>query len=797
MKRLLLAAAAACLYLFAGAEEFPVPKRPLTALDSLAVSEIRARLAEIKKTRPSVALVLSGGGAKGAAHIGVIKYLEQIEMPVDVVLGTSMGGLVGGMYALGYGADRMDSIIRSIQWNPMLTDKLQREYISYSEMKYKERYLMNFPFYYERTDVSGQEYADRTPRKNRIGLSDEDGGDGIGTNLLGSLPSGYAKGQNVFNLITSLSVGYQDTIAFSRLPVPFMCVATDLVSGRGVYMYSGKLTSAMRSTMSIPVLFAPVKTDGMVLVDGGMRDNFPVAAARELGADIVIGVDLGGEDRTFEQINNIGDIVMQGVEMLGRPAYRYNTGIADLCIKPVLTGYNMLSFDSASIDVLLSRGYEAALDNADALDELRRLTGPATAGCRMKPATDINTEPVLIESIEIVGVPEKEKSVLMDRIKLRPGDRLSRNEAERIVGQISGTKAYEYVSYELDGTHEPYRLVIHCRKGPIHRFGVGLRMDTEEISSVLLNIGLNSRKLYGSTYDFTGKISANPYARFQYSYDGARMPTITVSASFKWANIDMLEDIGLNMSDFHLKYFDMSQEAYLSRRAWSLFDFRGGLRNRYFKVRSLLSQDFIHGEYDLKRINNDFISVFAEAGIDNFDHGYFPKSGVSAGLSYEWVFYGHPNKINNFHIVSADAKVVIPAEKVFAFIPSAGIRFLLGGDDIPLAYVNAVGGSMAGRYFDHQMAFVGKNNVAAMRTLLAMLRADLRFEVAKHHYVTGIVNYARDCDSFSEFVSNGHGWIGAGVEYAYDAFFGPVRADLHWSSITGKPGFYIGIGYNF
>ena len=784
------------MFLTAAAGELPVPRKPLTALDSLSVSEIREKMTEIKKTRPAVALVLSGGGAKGAAHIGVIKYLEQIGMPVDMVLGTSMGGLVGGMYAIGYTADRMDSLIRSINWNPMLTDKLPRGYISYSEMKYKEKYLMNFPFYYERTRDEKRKQEDR-PSRNRIRLgSEDDGDDMLRTNLLGSLPSGYAKGQNVFNLITSLSVGYQDSVAFSRLPVPFMCVATDLVDGTAVYMYSGKLARSMRSTMSIPGLFAPVKTGGMVLVDGGMRDNFPVAAARDLGADIVIGVDLGGENRTFDQINNIGDIVMQGVEMLGMPAYQYNAGLADVCIKPVLTEYNMLSFESSSIDVILSRGYEAALDNAEALDELKRRTGSAEPPRPSGHATDINIEPVLIESIEINGVPEKEKSFLMERIRVRPGDRLSRAEAERIVGQIYGTKAYEYVTYELDGTEEPYSLVIHCRKGPVHRFGIGLRMDTEEIASVLLNIGLNSRKLYGSAYDFTGKISANPYARFRYSYNGAKIPTITAEAYFKWANIDMLEDIGLNMADFHLKYFDMRQEVYLSRRAWSLFDFRGGFRNRYFKVRSLLSQDFMQG-YDMKRINNDFLSVFADAGIDTFDKGYFPGSGFSAGVSYEWVFYGYPNKIENFHVVQAGAKVVIPAEKVFAFIPSAGIRFLLGGGDIPLAYVNAVGGSMAGRYFDQQLAFIGKNNVTAMRTLLAMLRADLRFEVAKHHYVTGIVNYARDCDTFGEFVSNGPGWIGTGVEYAYDAFFGPVKADLHWSNITGKPGFYIGIGYNF
>lgn len=803
MKRFFLVAAAIFFACVCFADEFPVPRRAMSPSDSIAVSEIKERVAKIKEKRPVVALVLSGGGAKGAAHIGVIKYLESIDMPVDMVLGTSMGGLIGGLYALGYNSQQMDSIIRCVDWNRTMTDKVSREYISYSEMKYKEKYVLNFPFYYSRDEVDEDneaelEFGEESARKRKIRLSaDEDGTDIVKNNFLGSLPAGYAKGQNVFNIISSLSVGYQDSILFSRLPVPFMCVATDLVSGTGVFMYSGKLATAMRSTMSIPGVFAPVKIDGMVLVDGGMRDNYPVAAARELGADIVIGVELGDEKRGYDQINNIVDIVFQGIDMLGMQAYLHNVPLADINIKPVLTGYNMMSFDPVSIDVILSRGYEAALANAEQLDELKKRVGEDSHRLNAPKAVDINETPVAIDGIEIRGVPDREVAILKGRLKIETGDRISRDDIENIVGQIYGTKAYEYVTYELEGTEEPYHLVINCKKGPIHRFGLGLRADTEEIVSILLNFGFNSRKLYGSTYDFTGRISANPYIKFQYSYDGVKMPTFNFSASARWANLDMFEDIGINTSNMHLKYFDTVQEIYASNLKWSLFDIKGGIRNRYFKVRSLLSQDLAIGDYDFKGVNNDFLSLFLNAGADTFDDGYFPKRGFSANLSYEWVFNGYPNKIHNFHVVGADARVVVAAPKVFAFIPSINLRFLLGGTTIPMAYANVIGGSVSGRYFDQQLAFIGKNNAAAMRTILTMFRTDFRFEVAKNHYVTGILNYARDCDSFKEYANKEAGWFGAGVEYAYDAFFGPVKLDVHWSNITKKAGFYIGVGYNF
>ena len=244
--------------------------------DSLAIVSMRQRMAEIRKHRPTVALVLSGGGAKGAAHIGVIDYIEKLGIPVDMVLGTSMGGLVGSLYSLGYTPQQMDSIIRSIDWHWAFSDEVSREYVSYSGMKYREKYLLSVPFYYEKEyfkmKMEDESEMDQIRRHDElhIGADFEDGPDFIKKNLLGSLPSAYIYGQNVSNLISSLTIGYQDSIDFKNLPKPFVCVATDMVSGKAKIWHSGKINTAMRSTMSIPGVFAPVRTDGMVLVDGGL-----------------------------------------------------------------------------------------------------------------------------------------------------------------------------------------------------------------------------------------------------------------------------------------------------------------------------------------------------------------------------------------------------------------------------------------------------------------------------------------------------------------------------------------------
>lgn len=797
--------------------------------DSILVAEIRTRMDSIRTRRPTVALVLSGGGAKGAAHIGVIEYLESIDMPIDMVLGTSMGGLVGGIYALGYPIHQLDSIVRTIDWDLALSDRIPMEYVSYSEKKYKEKYLLSFPFYYQKeyylerkADEMKYSGADSTVTATVAAVHKKDNGQevdvpeefdradiqrhddrmGFGANpdnsvslikdnLLGSLPSGYIYGQNVQNLFSALSVGYQDSLDFIDLPIPFACVATDLVSGKAKVWHEGKLTTALRSTMSIPGIFAPVKVDGMVLVDGGMRDNYPTSLARQMGADIVIGVDVSSGRKRYDEINNIGDIINAGIDMLGRSVYEENVKLADINIKPELEDYNMMSFDKESIDRIIHLGYVAAYQNEIRLKNIKASLGADSLVLHGKKAIDLNIDSVYVDGVEIRGVSEAESAILMKRIGIRPGDKVCRSDVEDVVAEVFGTQAYDYVTYELEGTGQPFHLVINCKPGPIHHFGFGVRLDTEEVVSVLLNVSLNAHRLQGSIFDFTGKISTNPYFQFHYRYNSPKAPTINATASVKWTGMNLLD---FTSSRFNLDYLNVRQEFYLSNINWSLFDIQLGLRNDYFNLRSLYSSGGLFGDYNMDQLQNDYVSLFLNARADTFDDGYFPTSGYKAGVSYGWTFAGFPYRFNNFHALNIDAKTVLNAG-IFSFIPSINFSFLFGYK-VPLAYVNCIGGSIPGRYIDQQIPFIGVNNLALARNILTVFRTDFRFRVARNHYVTGIVNYYRDSDDFSTY-TQGLGVFGAGVEYGFDTIFGPLTANLHWSSLTKRVGFYIGFGYYF
>lgn len=796
MKRLILTIFLLVATLYVPHQSFARSVNPKE--DSLAIVQMRQRMAEIRKTRPTVALVLSGGGAKGAAHVGVIRRIEELGIPVDMVLGTSMGGLIGGLYSLGYSPNQMDTIISNIDWKWALTDKLSREYISYEDMKYKEKYMLSIPFYYEKDYFEAKvQHAlkfgpmRKHPEEFHIGADKPSGLLMLKKNLLGSLPSGYIYGQNVNNLISSLTVGYQDSIDFKELPKPFVCIAADMVSGKAKIWHSGKINQAMRSTMSIPGMFAPVRVNGMVLVDGGLRDNYPTTLAREMGADIIIGVDLSQGRRSFADVNNIADIISQGIDMLGLEAFETNVNIPDVKIKPNLKGYNMMSFNATAIDTIKNRGYAAAIAQDSLLRVVASRTSKIEQSQSRKSAVGFKLDSLMISEVDILGVLPKEEEMLKQKFHLEFKEKISRNELDNIIDNIYGTQAYDYVTYELLGSDDPYKLVLTCKKGPIHQFGLGVRADTEEIVSVLINVGINVHKMSGHTFDFTGRISANPSLTVKWSYDAPKMPTLNVAASLRWTDLGLLNLWGNRLS---LGYLNTKQEVYLSNLKWKLFNMRVGARNEFIKINNIKSSQFI-GDYDFGQLNNDFITAFAEVNADTFDDGYFPTKGFTAGLSYGWTFGGFPHTFKNFHTVTTEAKVVVPAGKVFAFIPSVSARFLFG-DDVPVAYFNAMGGSLPGRYVDQQMPFVGINNLSAMKNILTIFRTDYRFRLAKNHYMTAILNYARDCDSFKEYAT-GLGYFGAAAEYSYDTIFGPITFNVHWSNLTNKVGIYLSAGYNF
>lgn len=773
----------------------------LSQEDEKSVKEMRYKMAQIKKRRPTVALVLSGGGAKGAATVGALKFLEQYEIPIDMVVGTSIGGLVGGMYALGYSPEYLDSLFKTMDWQMALSDKVDDSFIPYSRRRYREKFLLSFPFFYREEDykdfLEGDlPFAGGKSRRLKLGADESNPrsvSDVINGNLLGSLPSGFVFGQNVNHIISSRTVGYSDSTNFFSLPIPYACVATDLPTSKAKIWHSGSMNLAMRSTMSIPGLFAPVRTEGMVLVDGGMRNNFPVNIAKELGADIVIGIDLAtGNTLSAKDIKNLGDILISGMELFANDAYEKNISMVDILIHPDLDGYNMLSFNAQAVEDMSVRGYKAAEEVAPQLEALRKRLGNEKFKLNATPAVDIDRTDVHIGEIEIVGVSEKEAEYLRSKMYVQPNSIVDRKVIENDIASIFGKGAYDYVNYELRGSQEPYKLRILCKRGPMHQLGLGARIDTEDLVSLLLNVGLNTNSIYGSSLDMTARISTSPYIDLLYSYNAPHFSTFNARAEFRYTNRN---NFLRGDENYDIAFFLATQELYMSNMHWSQFDVKLGLRNQFLKINRVLASNVV-GDYDFDNLSADYLGLFVDGRIETMDDGYFPTRGISLGIRGDAIYRGFDGSKSGKFLGIAQVDGSFPFSfGAFTLIPRANARFIFG-KNIPLIHSNLIGGDMRGRYVEQQMPFIGITGAAIRRPYLLLARLDARYRVGKSHYFSLLGNYSYDFDDFGAFVHGESIW-GVGAEYAYDSIVGPLKAQINWSSLNNSVGFYVSLGYNF
>ena len=778
--------------------------------DEAAFQEMRRRMDRIRRTehRPTVALVLSGGGAKGAAHVGVLRYLEEQQIPVDMVLGTSMGGLVGGLYALGYDAPYLDSLLTTMDWEVMLSDKVPQDYISYATKMYREKYMFAIPFHYSDDVFRAMTGQEETVRKSRgrsrsegATVSSEDGVSVPLNTIARSLPAGYVNGLNVNNVFSSLSAGYQDSISFLDLPIPFCCVASDMVSCKAKNWTSGSITEALRSTMSIPGLFDPVRTHGMVLVDGGTRNNFPTDLAREMGADFIIGVDLSDKDMTYDEINNIADILWTFIDMLGREAFSKNVGGTDVFIKPDLHEYNMLSFDAKSIQTITDRGYAAAQKQSEALLALKKMMPEARTELRSRPADDITRSSLQVSTIEFEGLTDKESRFLSRKLGFRAGDRVGKTEIDHAVATFFATGSFESVTYALLGEQEPYRLVFRCQKRPVHQLGFGYRADNESLVDVILNVGFNAHKIAGAKLDLTGKVGQNPYAQAHFSFDGLRTPTFNIDAKVNRSvsDIRLGDAAALN----RLTYWGHKEDVYFSNMRWTKMDFNVGGRNRYICPTQWLSNQNVTatGE-ELRAMGGDYLSAFASGRAYTFDDAYFPHKGIDLQLDYEWVLAKPGDEAyRGEHLAAAKLRGVVPFGSHVALLMGVNARVVLNGetDDMSnLGLKNFIGGTMAGRYIDQQIPFCGFGGMMLVDNYLASADAALRLRFGKNLFTTFQVGAFKSEDALKGFLDIPHQLVtGACFELGFNSIAGPLRLDLRWNDLTRNVGAYISFGYDF
>ena len=823
MKKLLTAVFISLILPFAANAQILQSATP--EADSVAFARVRERMDSIRQYRPTVGLVLAGGGARGLAHIGVIKYMEELGIPVDVITGTSMGGLVGGLYALGYKHDQLDSLVRAIEWPIMMSDNIPNAYVAYKIKKYREKYVIRIPFHYDDEDLA------RRLDKERIAevMAAEAGHNSSdmleeSINKMGiGMPDGYLYGLNVRNMLSSISVGYQDSIDFVNLPIPYACVATDMYSMTPKYWTSGNLNTAMRSTMAIPFYFRAVRGDGEILLDGGMRNNFPVDLAKEMGADIVIGSDMAIH-REYNELNSPVDFLFQTITLLASGTAGPAMEMLDLDVHHELPGYNMLSFDDKSVDDIIDQGYQNALDHKELFQSIAALVSgkdePAIS--HPKPAVNLALQKVAVGNIVFAGISDEERDKIVHRRDFPADQMYDREMIEKLLNRIYGTNAFESVTYHLEGSEEPYTLVFECQKGQVNDSAVGIRADTDETVAVALHLGLGTRRLSGLRMTTDLKLGTNP----SFAVEGAlksRIGLPTVGATFRSRLINSTTGF---LSDINDKLLTTALDLFVEDSRMLFGSMRAGVTAEMDPYEHYLAYEDYWDGWDWKSY---WLSSFANVKFDTFDDGYFPTRGIRFSLDGRYVFKGYSidldenayfhkegsvttegGTVPNYWSTAASLEAAFSIGSNFTILPSIRMGWYSfegfyknistmdhGPEDVMNPkHVVSFGGFMPNRYTERQLPFFGFPTAYKETFPLCLIsQLDLRFRFLRKNYIT--LRGGVDLEDYTfNYLFKVYPIWAAGCEYSRQTMIGPLRLALQWNDMTRITA-YASIGFDF
>ena len=765
-----------------------------------------------ESSRPKVGLVLSGGGAKGAAHIGVLKYIEEAGIPIDYIAGTSMGSIVGGMYALGYTSDEILSIISEVDWDRLISDQVERKKISY-ERKYESRsQLLTIPF---SVGTDKQELQSRSFKN--------------------SLPTGIVSGDNLINLFNSLSVGYSDPLDFNDLPTPFLCIATNVINGEADVLNKGVFSKSLRASMAIPVLFDPVKIDDILYADGGLVNNFPAEQCRAMGADYVIGVSMSpGLESDPENLTSLFSQVKQLKEIITDKEFENYHKKCDIFISPDLKGVGMLSFDAESVARVTESGYEAAATKEaefKALKEklLSTSVSQSPDSSTAKKAVNILRERVLISGIEMDGVEQDIEKWMRRRCTVKVGDHVCKEDIDNSVSIYYGTGNFDSITYTLheDSTNpDAYVLKFKFVENQPHDLGLGFRFDSQDMLSVLFHMGVNRNRMSGVKADVSAKLGGNQWLNANLSYGHMLYPRINIGYNFRNSELDTydMDELVMNMHFLQHKF-----RVYLSENYSRTISIGAGLEAELLTPRKVMYLNHEAVDMDSKPVNT--LGSFAYLHYDNLNKASFATRGVTGKINFNWkdmMFSSNGTSPLGYGSFVFGFEGYVPIiENRLVLIPQLYGSILFGKGAVngttdcwnPLfegpvpaypAMNNVIGGAEMGRYIDQQLPFIGVNKISLAFNNVGIARLDIRTRVYKNHYVTGIVNYARSSVDMNNFFKekdelqwgslydyNASNWWGAGIRYSIDTKLGPLNFDVSSSNISKNVNLYFSIGHYF
>lgn len=712
-----------------------------------------------------VGLVLSGGGAKGLAHVGVLKVIEEAGIKIDYIGGTSMGAIVGGLYASGYTVNQLDSIFQTTDFESLIQDNLPRNSKSFNEKKESELYVLKLPF----------------------------------DNFKIKFPTGLSKGQNIYNLYAQL-LSHVKEEDFSQLPIPFLCVAANVETGEEVIIEKGNLAASLSASGAIPTLFSPVYIDDMMLTDGGVINNFPVNEVITKGMDIIIAIDVQDDLRSRENLKSGLEVLaqvnnFQTIKNAGRKMRK-----ADVYIKPNIKDFSVLSFDQG--DEIIYNGEIAAKDK---FEDLQRIAEVQNKHIERNPVK--LKDSIHIGNIDITGNEKLPRNYITGKLKVETFQKASFKDLNSGLNNLSATGSFEKINYTLseNGEYEDLTLTIY-ESDQNTQLKFGIHYDQLYKTSFLANLTQKSLFLTNDVASLDLIIGDNLRYNFNYYIDKGRYWSIGFYSRYNQFEDDVnfefiQQNIGsqnpLNLNKVRLKNTDFTNQIFAETFLKKDFKFGIGAEYKFLKATTgTFIEDPEINEAETIIENNNLFSTFSYLKIDTLDDKFYPSSGYlfSGQLNIYFPFF---DDYSEFAIVKGEVGYAKPLfNRVSGYVGSE-LGFRTGNED--LAALNFFLGGFGNQTINNFRHFLGYDffTLSANSYIKATLQIDYNFYKKNHILFTA--NYANVED---DLLSTGN-WFsspsfsGYSLGFGSETILGPIDLKYSYSPETKNSFWFVSIGYWF
>jgi len=707
------------------------------------------------KAQNGVALVLCGGGAKGFAHIGVLKILDSLHIPIDYVGGTSIGAIIGSMYSLGYSGDEIEQMALQTNWEAMFSDDADRDLIPFFEKNLMERYVSTFKI-------------------NEKGIK---------------LPEGFIIGQKILNFLSEITINAHPMNDFRQFKIPFFCVATDIGNGKDTVLEKGFLATALRASMSIPTAFSPFELNNRLMIDGGIINNFPVDLMKERYKGIVIGVDIQKGLMPIQNIESFASVLNQLSTILDLKRFNSNKSLCDIYIHPNIDGYSTMSFNAEAVDTLIRRGEQAA---RQMIPELKKYACEELYNCRLNSNNSSILKNTIFKVKEITVIGQKRNSPLYIRQKLgiEIGKPFTLDLLKFGIDKLYATNEYDYISYRFI---QPDVLQIYCKERIINSIGIGINYEKGTSATVLLNYTHKNILFNGDLLSLDAKLSEYPGIKALYVFDKGAIPAPLVKLQYNQLGFNFYNN-GTHIGNARVN-FGIVEAGF------------NATRNNLFSV-GLVANAEVYDIFDIVYPTNSILSSKPETKVyynyklytmfDSRNSSILPTKGnrfyANIKISTD-NFLTYHKTLPLISLMMKNERATVLGKR-FTLLQNQGFRFYVT-DSLPPTFLQSfLGGELQPDLYEYQLAFEGLRFAEVIAKNVAMAGFGLRYNLYKKNYIALLANVAGSSNDII-FKDKTQYIIGGGINYTYLSLLGPLQYTLGYSNANKTLVSFISLGFRF